>query len=312
VSGADIDGDDLLYRAPGVGQLASAAVAVRQGAVGEAIQQCAEFGQLAYESVRCDPLEVLCAAGLSWLVGVIQPLEDELGKVTGNVDRLHRDCEQWQWVADELVELSNEVRALPDRELAGWKGAAAGGAIGRLREFAEGLEGVAGEVYELRSVLIVSAGMFEVARSLVIEVVASLVEWAIVTWIAAQAAATVTCGASITFAIAQLDVEVALATERALATTVRVESALLRIERALIALVNSVATRLPRAATGLLAHPARELAGRLPGIAFTAAGQEAAALLDSSVSGLRGYAHLPQPGLLPAQLDSDRPLTRMR
>lgn len=299
-----VDQGDLLYRAPGVGQVATTVGAVRRAAVGEAVQQCLEFGQGVYGLARGDPLEVLIGAGLSWLVGVVQPVEDQLAKVTGNVDRARWEAERWRGVADELVNLGSAVRGLGERELGSWRGSAAGLARARLAEFAAGVEGVSGEVQELRSVLIASAGMFEVARGLVLEILSTLVEWAVVTWLVAEAAAFASFGASVSFAVAQLETEAALATERATAVAVRVETAVIRIERALVELINGVATRLPSVA-------ASELVGRAPEIAVAAAEQEAAALLDGAIAGLEGYAHLPQPELLPAELDPDRHLTRM-
>jgi hypothetical protein len=307
-----VDEGDLLLRAPGVGQVASVVEAVRRGAVGEAVQQCLEFGQGGYGLARGDPLEVLIGAGLSWMLGVVQPVEDQLAKVTGNVDRARREAERWRGVAGELLESGDAVRSVVERELAGWSGAAAGRAAVRLRDFADGLEGAAGEVQELRGVLIASAGMFEAARGLVVEILSALVEWAVVTWLVAEAAAVASFGASLSFAVAQLETEAALATERAGTVAVRVELAVIRIERALAELINDVALRLPRAATELVVRPASELAGRVPGIAAAAVGQEAAALLDGSFAGLEGYGHLSQSKLLPAQPDPDRHLTRMR
>lgn len=311
MSGSSVDTADLLYRSPGVGQVASAISAVRDGAVGAAIEQCAEFGQAVYACALGDPMEWLLAAGLSWLVGAVQPLEDELDKVTGSVDRLHRDCDRWRSVAAELTDLSAVVRGVPDRELAGWLGTAAGSAKLRLNEFADGLEGMAGEVHDLRRLLIASAGMFEVARGLVLEIIATLVEWAVVTWAVAQAAAAASFGASVSLAIAQLDAEAALATDRAGQVAARVEATLLQIQRALVELGSRVAGHLPKAATELAEQTGVELAARLPAMAITAGEQEAAALIDSSVAGLQAYDHLPQPTALPGQLNPDRPLTRM-
>jgi hypothetical protein len=308
---SSLDTTDLLYRSPGVGQVASVVSAVRSGAIGEAIEQCMAFGQAVYECALGDPVEPLLAAGLSWLIGVVQPLDEELGKVTGNPDRLHRDCDWWRSVATDLMDLSGVVRGLPDRELAGWVGAAADSAGRRLSEFADGLEGVAGEVQDLRRLLIASAGMIEVARGLVVEVIATFVEWAVITWVMAQAAAVASFGASVGLAIAQLDTEAALATERAAEVTARAEAALLRVERAMVELGGRVAGHLPKATTVLAEHTGAEVAARLPALALGAGGQEAAALIDSAVAGLQAYGHLPQPALLPDQLNPDRPLTRM-
>jgi hypothetical protein len=280
----DLDSADLLYRAPALGQATSVVTAVRRGAVGEAVQQCTELGQATYQCVFGDPLEVLCVAGLSWLVGVFQPFEDELAKVTGNGDLLRRDCERWRQIAVELADAGIDARTLPDRDLAGWRGRVAHPALERLRGFAAGLEDAAGEIHDLRRVLIATTGMFEAARGLVLEILSALVEWAVVNWLTAQAAAAATLGASLTMAIAEMDTEIALATSRAARISAEVEVALLRVERALVELSGRMASHLPAAATELAERTTAELAGRVPGAAVAAAGQVAAAVVDSSTA----------------------------
>lgn len=279
--------DDLLYRAPGVGQVASAVRAGRHGEVGEAIQQCGELGIATFEVVFGDPLQVLIGAGLSWLVGAFRPLEEELAKVTGNVDRLRDDCERWQHVGAEVDALAGGLREVLDRDLAGWVGEAAGQARLRLGRFAEGLDGVAGEVDDLRRLLLASAGLMEVARGLVLDIVATFVEWAALTWLVAQAAAVPSLGASEALAVAQLELEAALATTRAARVTATVEAALLRVDRALMEVGATVHAHLPSAALELAGHTGRALRDRIGDLSAGAMGLEAAGLIDAGIAGLR-------------------------
>src|SRR5262249_60191496 len=95
------------------------------------------------------PFGYRCPAGLGFLVDVIQPLEDLLGLVTGNGDRIGRDAESWQAVADGLAGLAGSLETAAGQDLSGWLGEASRAARDRLWTFGAGLSGLSAEVAEL-------------------------------------------------------------------------------------------------------------------------------------------------------------------
>ncbi len=176
-----------------------------------------------------DPLNFLISAGLTFLIDVVQPLEDLLGLVTGNPERMDGEIAKWDRVANALEPLAKEVREAAEQGLIGWEGKAAAEAKARLIEFSEGVGSVGNDVKQLMYIMSLAKTLMEVAQAFVIGLIATFVEWLVWTWTAALAAAVPTAGASTAAAGAATGVQGALASSRAAAFITRVVNILKRL-----------------------------------------------------------------------------------
>jgi hypothetical protein len=180
-----------------------------------------------------DPLNFLISAGLTFLIDVVQPLEDLLGLVTGNPERMDGEIAKWDRVANALEPLAKEVREAAEQGLIGWEGKAASEAKARLIEFAEGVGSVGNDVKQLMYIMSLAKTLMEVAQAFIIGLIATFVEWLVWTWTAALAAAVPTAGASTAAAGAATGVQGALVSSRAAAFITRVVNILKRLRTVL-------------------------------------------------------------------------------
>lgn len=173
-------------------------------------------GDLAANAVvyAADPLNWLISAGLSFLIDVVQPLEDMLGLVTGNAERMEGEIAKWDRVAGALVPLAEEIRTATANGLLTWEGRTADAARTRLAEFADGVDGIANDVKKVVMVLNLAKLLMEALQALIIGVLATFIEWLVFTWVAAMAAAVPTAGASTAAAGAATGVQAGIATSR--------------------------------------------------------------------------------------------------
>lgn len=170
------------------------------------------FNGFAYAA---DPLNFLITAGLTFLVDVVQPLQDLVGLVSGNAERMGGEIEKWQRVGAALGPLAEEIRAATDQELVGWSGLAAEAAKARLHEFADGVASMTNDVLNLKTVLDIVSALMAAAESLIMSIIATFVEWLVLTWVPALAAAAPTLGGSTAAAAAVTAAEAAVTTSRA-------------------------------------------------------------------------------------------------
>jgi hypothetical protein len=265
------DPHDLHAAFPVAGLIENGAGAVRSGALGSALANCLDLGVAAW-SVATDPLGFLCSAGLGYLVSVVQPLEDLLGQVTGNGDRIGRDAQAWQAVADGLAGLAVSLESAVGRDLAGWTGEAAAAARARLLDFTGRVRGLSGDVAMLVALMNAARAGMDAARALILEIISALAEWLVVTWLAAQATSVVTFGASEAAAMTATLAETDGATARAAAVLHRVEIAFGQVEGAFAGLARRVLAAVPdRLAGGAVADAQDVAASAAAGAAGRAA-----------------------------------------
>lgn len=150
----------------------------------------------AVPAYKADPLNFLINAGLSFLIDVIQPLEDALGYVTGNTEKMDAKIHDWERVTNALGPLSEEIRSAANDGLLDWEGKAADAAKKRINSFADGVDGLSGDTGTLTTLFALAKVLMEAAKATVIAIISMFVEWLIFTWIPALAAAPVTFGAS--------------------------------------------------------------------------------------------------------------------
>jgi hypothetical protein len=181
-----------------------------------------------------DPLNALLSAGLTFLIDVVQPLEDLLGLVTGNPERMEGEIGKWERVGNALAPLANEILEAAREGLVGWEGEAADAAKARLEEFAGGVAGIQGDVQQLVFILNTAKLLMDVAQAFVIGLIATFIEWLIITWIPALAAAVPTAGASTAAAGAVTTAQGAIVTTRGVTFVQRVAQILNRLRQVLL------------------------------------------------------------------------------
>jgi hypothetical protein len=180
-----------------------------------------------------DPLNFLIGAGLGFLIDVIQPLEDALGLVTGNPERMEAEVSKWERVEKALGPLAEEIRSAANEGLISWEGKAAEAAKTRFNLFADGVEAAGEEVKQVVSILNIAKTVMDIAQAFVISLMATFVEWLVWTWVPALAAAGPTFGASTAAAGAATTAQAGIVTSRLSAFITKVVLILRRLRRVL-------------------------------------------------------------------------------
>lgn len=180
-----------------------------------------------------DPLNFLIGAGLGFLIDVIQPLEDALGLVTGNPERMEGEIAKWERVEKALQPLSEEIRSAANDGLVTWEGKAADAAKTRINLFADGVAATGNEVKQIVFVLNIAKTVMDIAQSFVLSLIATFIEWLVYTWVPALAAAPATFGGSTAAAGAATGVQTGVVSSRLSAFVTRVVNILKRLRLAL-------------------------------------------------------------------------------
>jgi hypothetical protein len=180
-----------------------------------------------------DPLNFLIGAGLVFLIDVIQPLEDALGLVTGNPERMETEVSKWERIEKALKPLADEIRASANEGLISWEGKAAEAAKTRINLFADGVEAAGNEVKQIVSILNIAKTVMDIAQAFVISLMATFVEWLVWTWTPALAAAGPTFGASTAAAGAATTAQAGIVMSRLSAFLTKVVMILRRLRRVL-------------------------------------------------------------------------------
>ncbi|MGY0232514.1 hypothetical protein [Longispora urticae] len=181
--------------------------------------------------VAIDPLNALLSAGLGFLIDVVQPVEDLLGLVTGNAERMGTEIARWERVGKALVPLAAEVRASGNESLLGWQGKTGEEARQRLGAFADGMRAVATDIKLIEVCLLLAKAVMEIAQAFLIGLLATWVEWLIITWVMALATAPETAGASVNLAAVATEIEGTVVLSRGVVFLDRVVPVLNRLQR---------------------------------------------------------------------------------
>ncbi|SDN14473.1 WXG100 family type VII secretion target [Allokutzneria albata] len=147
-------------------------------------------------NLRVDPLGWLINQGVSFLVNVITPIKAAIDLVSGNPDALSASAKNFNELSKELLALNKEFSAALSEELKGWEGIAAETARARLRQFENGVRGVAGQSGDIAMALQTSSMVMKVVEDFLKGLLTDVVEWLVITWVAALATAPATLGAS--------------------------------------------------------------------------------------------------------------------
>ncbi|RJQ77603.1 hypothetical protein D5S17_14310 [Pseudonocardiaceae bacterium YIM PH 21723] len=147
-------------------------------------------------AIATDPLGWLINQGLGFLMTVVKPIKDAIDFVSGNPEELSKAAGQFNNLAKEIESFSSDLLKTFDAELSDWEGEAAAAAKSRLAEFAHGVSGAADKAGDIAGLLQISSIVCKVIEDFIKGLLTELIEWLIVTWLAALASAPVTAGAS--------------------------------------------------------------------------------------------------------------------
>ncbi|MFI5843258.1 hypothetical protein ACIA8K_26460 [Catenuloplanes sp. NPDC051500] len=194
-------------------------------------------------SFAVDPLNWLIAAGLTFVVDFFQPLEDLLSLVTGNAERMEPHAKQWEEIGKALAPLAASIRQAADDALIEWKGKDADAAKKLFHDFADAVEATGTEAGSIGQLLMIFSKIMAAAQALIIGIIASIVEWALIEWAIAMSLAVPTAGASMAAAATATTYTTASGFSRAVQIVDRIVSVLWKmravLEKALPAILKA-------------------------------------------------------------------------
>ena len=163
-----------------------------------------------------DPLGEAVNTGLDWLLyPFVAPLLELLELVVGDPDQLDRHAAAWQQAAAQLETVARQQEQQLATLLDGWEGEASQAyaakitaLVAALREGGRQMTGTADSLGD-------TATDLRTAEELIRTIIRELVEWLVITWLAAQALAWATAGASELVAAEGSIVEAGIAALRA-------------------------------------------------------------------------------------------------
>lgn len=175
-----------------------------------------------YQNVRdtastvLSPMSEAVNSGLDWLLTpIVWPLLQIFEQAVGDPDQLDHHASTWASTAASLKEMAAAQRDDLASLTSGWQGAAADAYTARINELITGLEQAADEMLRTGDSLGDSAMDLRNVEEMIKTIIRELVEWLVITWLAAQALAIVTAGASEAAAAAASAAETGIAVSRA-------------------------------------------------------------------------------------------------
>lgn len=198
---------------------------------GDVKSTASDATSFAYEAVSAatDPLNYLISKGLGFLEDWLTPLKDAIEMVTGDSEELKKSAKQFDQAAADLNKLAvNVVKSASDGG-AGWSGNAAPGAGKKFGETKDGLEAASDGAGHIATLLKISSMLMKAAYDIINGILADLIEWLVITWLAALAAEIPTFGASTAAAGASTGVEVGIESSKAAGEVSKVSKILRKI-----------------------------------------------------------------------------------
>ncbi|MFC4911927.1 WXG100 family type VII secretion target [Actinomadura gamaensis] len=187
-----------------------------------------------------DPLGALVSAGVGFLIDVIKPLHDMLTWVTGDDGAISDHRDEWDKVAKDLNGLADQMSTDLEHDLTDWLGPASEQGKARIAEFIQGTRDTANAIGDIKGLLALTAALCDTAMSTLKDLISQFVEWLIITWLAAQAAAIPTLGGSEAAAAAATEAEAAVATTRG----ARIVQKVVQVFKKLAAVVRRIITKI--------------------------------------------------------------------
>jgi uncharacterized protein YukE len=165
---------------------------------GEIGSLAANVGGFAMEAagVAADPLNALISAGLGFLEDVCEPVKKCVDAVTGDPDSLNENKTAFGEVSESIKKLGEDLENITKTGFQNWSGDAKDKATEAIETFVQGVNGTANNATDIASLLGISATLMKAAKDIINGILSTLIEWLIVTWVAALACSWFTFGAS--------------------------------------------------------------------------------------------------------------------
>ncbi|WP_394614290.1 WXG100 family type VII secretion target [Lentzea sp. JNUCC 0626] len=210
--------------------------------IGLASEGAAVLGSLGTSvyGIATDPIGWLVGQGLNFLISVVQPLEDAIHFVSGDGPALQQAAENFSNIAKGVADMRAKFDADLQSAVQTWGGQASEVAGTKLGEFANGIDGVAGQAGELASMLQVSSMIMTIVEDFIKAILTELITWLVMIWIPALAAAVPSFGASTAAAGAATGVRVATTGSRVARIVARLRQFLDKIMAFLRGLVGRI------------------------------------------------------------------------
>jgi uncharacterized protein YukE len=199
-------GDAALKDTPLMKNASSAVSDTEKGDIGSVGSDVANFA-LGAASVAEDPLNALISAGLGFLEDVCVPIKTCVQQVTGNSEKLDECSEAFDDVSKDIDALATKLDQITKTGFQNWSGDAKNAATQQVETFVQGVQGTGNTASDISQLLSISATLMEAALNIVNGILATFIEWLIVTWVAALACSFFTFGASDAAATAATTVE---------------------------------------------------------------------------------------------------------
>jgi hypothetical protein len=220
--------------------------------------------------IATDPLGWLVGQGLNFLISVVQPLEDAIHFVSGDGPALAQAAENFNAIGKGVADLRKKFDDDLGNSVKTWGGQASEVAGTKLGEFANGIDGVAGQAGELAQMLQISSMIMTIIEDFIKAILTELITWLIMIWIPALAAAVPSFGASTAAAGAATGVRVATTGSRVARIVARLKQFLGKI----LDFLRSLAGRLKNVRTAFQRSMANKHAGSLAADVLKGAGDK--------------------------------------
>ncbi|GIG65083.1 hypothetical protein [Phytomonospora endophytica] len=150
-----------------------------------------------------DPIGFLVNCGVSFLIDLVQPLEDLLGLVTGNPERMETESNRWGRVRNALEPLSEDLRAAASEDLKKWDGDASVIAKQRLNELADAMDDVRESINGLEGIMECAKALAAVAQDIIKSFISDFLAKRLIAWVVAASTSGVSFGGSIAVFVAE-------------------------------------------------------------------------------------------------------------
>lgn len=160
--------------------------------------------------------------------------------VTGDSEAIGKHREDWQKIGTDLTALADGLAKTLAADFAEWQGEASMAAKAKLDAFILGVRATAGEADNIMSLLSLSRALMDVAKDVILDLISQFIEWLIIAWLAAQAAAIPACGGSEAAAAAATTGEAAIATSRGAAILEKVIAIFRKLEAIIAKIAKSL------------------------------------------------------------------------
>lgn len=200
ISGEMGYGEKVARGLPVVGGAVSAGLAMSDGDWRGATVSATSFVMSCKDTatgLATDPLGWLIGQGLNFLITVVQPLQDLIHMVSGDGPALANAASNFSAIAKGLGDYGEKFVQDVGESLKDWAGAAKDAAQQRMERFATGIGGTAGQAGDIAQLLQISSMVMTVIEEFIKALLTEFVEWLILIWIPALAAAAPTFGGSV-------------------------------------------------------------------------------------------------------------------